>query len=877
MHCFVWKSILLLSCTLALTPEQSLPLFPLAPGLVQAAEPSNQSPQDGVIKTCTGQRIDLGAPQLTDADLKALTSCSSEVMPQLLEALKSQDWKVKVIAAHTLGLFGTKAKSAIPTLSNLIQGENADIRFAAAQVLGEIGTEAVVPALTKALQDKDENVRVSAADAFQKMGSIAKQAKPVLIDALWDGNWFVRSKVATTLSKLGLESNDILGVVSNLRENDEPGNGAIVSLLLAIYAPASDKLEDSSSFFIQALQNTNPNIREGAAILLGQFVLTTPGYVHLDESSDALIKALSDPDVKVRQQAARALGYIMDGLRGRHDIKVEKRPDFYPYTKELVDIQPALLRSFQDPDPSVRGEVATSLGKLAKFQVSSPDIVLDLLKALREQDSLVRKNSIDALGNWLFKLSNTANTSFSPQLRNQLLHQVSTSLLNSLLDKDTNIIEHAAKALREFDGIGDQSYEREIAKSLVQLVRESAKADVRRSAIYILWSSTQYYRNGYYLNSYSNDTITALNELLKDPDLGVRQQAAIALINGEKIDYQSAIGLFVEGLKSKDLSARLDAMTGLLTLKAGCLRSEEIKGLGGMNNPCKTMTEQLPQLISELKNSVKQLRFSAAITIAAIDPKQEITIPVFHEMLSAGIDKSIQDSAISSLITLAAFKSQDVVSVIISSSSYRDLQVRYARTCNSSGIFNTTSRGKKILTLLIQGLKNENIRSTCVYSLIRFSNNKDTIYKLELLLNQSSGKYEKSAIFRDIFKLKDQDFRRSIIYVLGEIAGDPEFVEKQKTVRILTNILNDQREVKDIQWMAATSLQRMKLNLDSFFTRNNLLNPEQVQCKFPRTEAHYGLSFDRYSGRCFYDEFSSCGDGLAEIYAALTRLIRLKK
>ncbi|MCY7278511.1 MAG: hypothetical protein LH702_33450 [Phormidesmis sp. CAN_BIN44] len=83
MRYFNWRS-LYLSCLLGVTI--SLGLLSLFSALlpVQAPEVSSQSPQKGVIKTCTGQRIALGAPQLTDAQLKALIGCSTEAIPQLL-------------------------------------------------------------------------------------------------------------------------------------------------------------------------------------------------------------------------------------------------------------------------------------------------------------------------------------------------------------------------------------------------------------------------------------------------------------------------------------------------------------------------------------------------------------------------------------------------------------------------------------------------------------------------------------------------------------------------------------------------------------------------------------------------------------------------
>ena len=162
--------VLFLSCFLGLTASSGL--FPLSSiqFAVQGAELSSQGSQDGVIKACTGQSINLGAPQLTEADLKVLTGCNSGVIPQLLEALKSRDWKVKVIAAHTLGLFGKQAESAVPALIDLLKDENADVRFIAAQSLGRVDSEKAVSPLINVLQDKDENVRFAVADALLQLG-----------------------------------------------------------------------------------------------------------------------------------------------------------------------------------------------------------------------------------------------------------------------------------------------------------------------------------------------------------------------------------------------------------------------------------------------------------------------------------------------------------------------------------------------------------------------------------------------------------------------------------------------------------------------------------------------------------------------------------
>jgi len=379
------------------------------PIAVQAAEISSQNPLDGVIKSCKGQSINLGAPKLTDDDLKVLTGCNAEVMPQLIEALKAKDWKVKVIAAHTLGLFGVKARSAIPALSSLVGDENADIRFAAAQALGDIGTEDVVLALTKALQDKDENVRVSAATAFQKIGTVAKSAKPVLIAALWDGNWYVRSRVAATISKLGLDENDIPDILKPLRnalnvDSEIPSELSddgekIVSLMLSIYPPVFNKLEDLPLFFIKGLHNENPTVRESAAIVLGNVSSTRIGLVRLHEIMYALQKTVEDRNPNVRISTLKALIHVKEGFRWKQY-----------YTKQRYIREIAIIESVLKSHPLEKVSLDVTSKNLTKMDLSeraisewragkigSKSAVSIFIEGLKSDNPSIKLNSIFAL------------------------------------------------------------------------------------------------------------------------------------------------------------------------------------------------------------------------------------------------------------------------------------------------------------------------------------------------------------------------------------------------------------------------------------------------------------------------------------------------
>ena len=63
-----------------------------------------------------------------------------DAVPDLVEALKDEDWRVREVAAETLGKIGTHAKSAVPVLSNVMKDKNedSDVRKKAAEALKKI-------------------------------------------------------------------------------------------------------------------------------------------------------------------------------------------------------------------------------------------------------------------------------------------------------------------------------------------------------------------------------------------------------------------------------------------------------------------------------------------------------------------------------------------------------------------------------------------------------------------------------------------------------------------------------------------------------------------------------------------------------------------
>lgn len=110
----------------------------------------------------------------------------------------------------------------LPFLIQTLGDEMAQVRWAAADKLGEIGPE-VVPTLIQALQDDKWEKRRAAARALAEMGPAVREAVPALIQALGDEEANVRETVAWALGEMGSVANEAVPALIQLL-GDEEGN-----------------------------------------------------------------------------------------------------------------------------------------------------------------------------------------------------------------------------------------------------------------------------------------------------------------------------------------------------------------------------------------------------------------------------------------------------------------------------------------------------------------------------------------------------------------------------------------------------------------------------------------------------------------------------
>lgn len=80
--------------------------------------------EEALAKLGTAELIqELGKPHARDVASKLLLSKGEAVVPDLIGALKNEDWQVRAGAVFTLGRLGQAAQTAVPELTKLLASE----------------------------------------------------------------------------------------------------------------------------------------------------------------------------------------------------------------------------------------------------------------------------------------------------------------------------------------------------------------------------------------------------------------------------------------------------------------------------------------------------------------------------------------------------------------------------------------------------------------------------------------------------------------------------------------------------------------------------------------------------------------------------------
>jgi len=248
---------------------------------------------------------------------------------------------------------GLEAALDVRGLIRLLTHYDPDIRYKAAEALGEIGDPGAVEPLARLLNGEElSGIRWKAAEA---LGKIGKPSVEPLIAALRHPDDDVRWKAAITLGEIG-DPRAIDPLIRLLSDEDRFVKGRAALALGMIGKPALEPL-------ISALCKGDGNMRWGAAIALGK--------VQDPASVKPLIRALADKYDNVRAEAAASLAAI-------------GTPAIAP-----------LIHFLKYSEKPVRLEVMNALGELHASDAIEP--LVQMLEKADEQERYAIASILDAI------------------------------------------------------------------------------------------------------------------------------------------------------------------------------------------------------------------------------------------------------------------------------------------------------------------------------------------------------------------------------------------------------------------------------------------------------------------------------------------------
>jgi HEAT repeat protein len=165
---------------------------------------------------------------------KTLGTRGENVLPALLDAIQSEDWRVRRGVTDVLIAMGEAGKPAVPALLVALEDENDWVRDGAAEALGKAQDTSpkVIAALAKACEDKNNWVRFMAVGALKRATDDPEILVPAAIKLLHVRDMFARDRG---------------GAVNILKEYGKGHEGSIPALLRVIDHPSEGMFSPTGS------------------------------------------------------------------------------------------------------------------------------------------------------------------------------------------------------------------------------------------------------------------------------------------------------------------------------------------------------------------------------------------------------------------------------------------------------------------------------------------------------------------------------------------------------------------------------------------------------------------------------------------------------
>jgi HEAT repeat protein len=358
---------------------------------------------------------------------------AGEVVPVLIEELKTEDQKRRLAAIHALRQIGAASKPAVHVLVERLK--ERELATPVLDALCEMGPAArdAVPALlallrepgqedsaglvgealarvgapvladvVPLLQNSDVRFRRYATVVLASLGPQAKEAVPSVILALEDSDRDVRAGAAGALQTIGPDAHEAVpALLANLSTYQTQVRGAAVSALGHI-GPAA---KDARRPLLECLLDPNEGVRYAAALSLGRI------DPHYTEAVPALRETLHDSFPMVRlgaidsllridkPQIDEAAPLLLDLSRKPYllDVRFRAVEGLTEFAREKAKaLVPWLSIELTNGNADARLEAATLLSQIEPERTRYT--VLAVMPALWSPDFGVRRKVVRALG-----------------------------------------------------------------------------------------------------------------------------------------------------------------------------------------------------------------------------------------------------------------------------------------------------------------------------------------------------------------------------------------------------------------------------------------------------------------------------------------------
>ena len=553
------------------------------------------------------------------------------VQEAAVEALKHIGGKATVVAVSPL-LRSEKASSrnfasdilvetgncAIEELAQLIHDDDHDVRKFAVDILGLIGSKEATEQIIEALKDPHINVVCGAVEALGNIGD--KNALKALIDLLnrAQDSW-LKFMLVESIGKL--KDASTLNVLHGMLQESDP-----ILLASVIGSVGSIGHIDSVVPLLSALDTLPEPLKEVAIDALNKIDLLNEGNIFKDISPEILLEKIvpliSESNIQIRRNIAKILADIsheesLDSLifmlsdTSEQVIEVVKKSiiSLAPIPKKKIkyyiensldkgikefisiigdintqdDMTDILLPFVDNPDPGIRSETASSLGKLKNKQA-----IEAIIKLCSDSDREVQINAIMALGSnsnpkalqtlFTYLISNSQELSKAAMLSleasdldavtiKKLINELHSKNINNQISCSTVLSSNFKEDFFELLIPSINSSVWEVRKMVVDNIGKFKRKELKDYLITALNDEERYVQIAS-ISALSNlqdpSTLKYLKPILSEHDEHIRYETVISL---KKFPAQESGALLLSCLNDESEMIRLAAIDAIGDLK----------------------------------------------------------------------------------------------------------------------------------------------------------------------------------------------------------------------------------------------------------------------------------------------------------------------